>query len=329
MRPRRAPGRRGARNDMSTEPVTVVVGADGFVGGGLAQALGAKRVVYGPCQNGDVHVSKAERLLNQADVVINAGGFRVRRGLTYADYQSCHEGATRAIVPGIRRGALLVHVSSAHVLGKSPRQAVDQETVPRPTTYPSAAYALAKLEADRYVERAAAERGFRAIFLRPTILYGRRDDMSLPDNLCKLAKRGTTLRLYPREARHHLCHLDLLVDVTRRVIEREDLPNPLSLLVADPYTVTSRQLEQLISRHVSRRTVTVPIPAPIMSAMLRRAFHSRNPKYDLRTWGDIFGVFHLDTVYDASKTFHLLGIDPARYAQEKTLEPFIRQAFEA
>jgi hypothetical protein len=57
-------------------------------------------------------------------------------------------------------------------------------------------------------------------------------------------------------------------------------------------------------------------------------FHSSNPKYDLRTWGDIFGVFHLDTEYDPFETFRLLEMDPTEYSREKTIEPFIRQALQ-
>lgn len=41
---------------MSAKPLVVVVGADGFVGGGLAQALNAKNVVCGPGRNGDLHI---------------------------------------------------------------------------------------------------------------------------------------------------------------------------------------------------------------------------------------------------------------------------------
>lgn len=303
-----------------------MVGADGFVGSHLAQALQAKRVVYGRCGNGDVHVSQAEGLLKTADVIINAGGFRVRRGLTYADYQRSHEGATSAFVPWIQKGALLLHISSAHVLGKSKHEKLGNWTPPNPTTYPSAEYALAKLEADRFVESAATELGFRAILLRPTILYARPGDTSLPDNLCQMAKRGITLRLYPRDARHHLCHLNILVDVVRRILERDDLTNLSHLVVADPYTVTSRELEGMIARYLRQKSRTLPVPAPLMSALLRHTFHCKNPKYDLRTWGDIFGVFHLDTVYDPFETFRILGIDPSQYALDRTLEPLIRQA---
>jgi nucleoside-diphosphate-sugar epimerase len=298
------------------------------VGGHLAEALQAKRVVYGHCRNGDVHVSQAEGLLRKADVIINAGGFRVRRGLTLADYRRSHEGATSAIVPWIHKGALLLHISSAHVLGKSKHIRLGNRTPPNPTTYPSSEYALAKLEADRFVERAAVKLGFRVILLRPTILYARPGDTSLPDNLCQLAKRGIILRLYPRDARHHLCHSDILVEVVRRILERDELPNLSSFVVADPYTVTSRELERMIVQYLGRRSRIVPVPTPWMSTVLRNTFHSKNPKFDLRTWGDIFGVFHLDTVYDPFETFRTLGIDSSAYSLEKGLEPLIRQALQ-
>jgi nucleoside-diphosphate-sugar epimerase len=311
---------------MGNEPLIAVVGADGFVGGGFADGLGAKRVVYADCRNGDIHISEAKELLSKADVIINAGGFRVRRGLTYSDYQRCHAGANAVFVPWVRKDALFIHMSSAHVLGKSKREKLGNYARPNPNTYPSAEYALAKLEADLEIEKAALKRGFRAIFLRPTILYARPGDTSLPDNLCKWAKGGNILRLYPRDARHHLCHLDILVEVARRVIAQNDLPNLSRLVVADPYTITSRELENMIAKYLARPARTIPVPSPLLSAVLRLFFHSRNPKYDLRTWGDIFGVFHLDTQYDPFETFRLLHIDPSQYSRDKTIEPFIRQA---
>lgn len=313
---------------MSTQPLIAVAGADGFVGGGFADGLKCRRVVYGTCRNGDIHISQAEELLRKADVIINAGGFRVRRGLTYADYQRCHEGANSVFLPWVRKGALLIHMSSAHVLGKSRYKMLGNDAPPKPQTYPSTAYALAKLEADRAIEKAALERGFKAIFLRPTILYARPGDASLPDNLCQLAKGGKLLRLYPRDARHHLCHLNILVEVARRVIEQNDLPNLSRLIVADPYTVTSRKLEKMITSYLRRPARVIPIPASWLSSVLRISFHSKNPKYDLRTWGDIFGVFHLDTEYDPSETFRLLHMDPSKYTIENTLEPLVRRALQ-
>jgi nucleoside-diphosphate-sugar epimerase len=143
-----------------------------------------------------------------------------------------------------------------------------------------------------------------------------------------MAKRGIILRLYPRDARHHLCHLNILVEAVRRILKRDAVPNLSHLVVADPYTITSRELERMIVRYLRRKSRTVPIPAPLLSALLRHTFHSKHAKYDLRTWGDIFGVFHLDTVYDPFETFHILDIDPSQYSLDKTLEPLIRQALQ-
>jgi nucleoside-diphosphate-sugar epimerase len=314
---------------MSDAPLIAVIGADGFVGGGFASGLDGRRVVYSQPHNGDVHVTEAKELLERADVIINAGGFRVRRGLTYDDYKRCHEEANSLFLPWIRKDALFIHMSSAHVLGKSKDQRLGNNTQPNPKTYPSSDYALAKFEADLQIEKAAQERGFRAVFLRPTILYAAPGDTSLPDNLCKWAKAGRMLRLYPREARHHFCHLNLPVEVARRVIAKNGaLPNFSALVMADPYTVTSRELDSMIVKYLGRSPRQIPIPSPLLSAPLRLLFHSSNPKYDLRTWGDIFGVFHLDTEYDPFETFRLLDMDPTEYSREKTIEPFIRQALQ-
>jgi nucleoside-diphosphate-sugar epimerase len=308
---------------MSTNPLIAVVGADGFVGGGLAAALRAERIVYGPARDGDTHVSLAEGLLGRADVVVNCGGFRIRPGCTYADYQRSHQGSTSAFVPWIRKGALLLHISSASVLGRG--HGLGNRTPPNPDSFPSPAYARAKLEEDRYLEKASAERGFRVLFLRPAVVYSAQG-AGMVGTLLKLARRGITLHLYPREARHHLVHMDLLADVARRVVERRDLPNLSCLVVADPYTVTNRDLEAMIHPALRKGSLPVPLPVHWMSALLRHTFHSRNPKLDLKTKGEVFGVLAMDTVYDPSETFRLLGIDPARYSSEKTLQPVIAES---
>lgn len=311
---------------MSTRPFIVVVGADGFLGAGLAATLQARRVVYGPARDTDVPITEAETVLRKADVIINAGGFRVRTGCAYPDYQRSHEGATSNIVRWVRKGALFVHLSSTSVLGKSKERKLGNQTPPNPRSFPSPAYALAKLEADQFVQRVSAEREFRVIFLRPAAVYSPQG-AGMVDTVLNLAKRGIILRLYPREARHHLCHLNLLAEVARRAIEHKDqLPHLSCLVVADPYTITNRELEAMILQYLPRKGRSFPVPLPLISTLLRHSFHSRNPRLDLRTWGEIFGVLHLDTAYDPFETYRLLGIDPSEYSLDKTLKPLIQQA---
>jgi nucleoside-diphosphate-sugar epimerase len=313
---------------MSAEPTIAVIGADGFLGGSLAEALRAERVVYGTARKGDIHVSQAESLIRQADVIINAGGFRVRPGCAYADYQRSHQGASAAFAPWVRSGALFIHISSASVLGKSRNQKLGNHAPPNPRSFPSSSYAIAKLEADCFLEKAASARGFRLIFLRPAVVYSSQG-AGMVGTVLKLANRRVALRLYPRNARHHFCHMNLLVEVTRRVIEQNDkLPHSSTFVVADPYTVTNRELETMIERYGPQKTVTVPIPVALVSRLLSRTFHSRNPKLDFRTWGEIFGVLNLDTAYDPSDTFCFLGIDSSKYALNRTLLPLIQQALQ-
>lgn len=308
--------------------VPVVVGADGFVGGALAAGLDAKRVVYRQPRGEEVHIEKAGPLLSNADVVINAAGYRVRRGLNLEDYRKCHVVATASLIPYLRPGALLVHISSAHVLGQSKHRKPGNDSVPQPATYPCYEYAIAKYETDLFLEKAASRGQFRVVFLRPTILYAEQGDGSLIDTLLQLKKGGLGLRLYPRSARHHFCHMSLLVEVAKRVVAKV-LPQFSKLVVADPYTITSAELENLFKSRFSSSGITVPVPTSWLSPLLTHSFHSKNPKRDLATWGQILGVLHLDTEYDSSETFRLLDIDPELYSMSQTLLPLIENALQS
>jgi nucleoside-diphosphate-sugar epimerase len=309
---------------MPSNPLIAVVGADGFVGSHLAASLDARKVVYRTPKDGEVHITQAEALLGKADVIINAAGFRIRPGLTSADYRRSHQGATAALVPWVRRGILFLHMSSASVLGKSKDRKLGNHSSPDLRAFPAPDYARAKLEADEFLEKAAAERDFRLIFLRPSNLYAPEAE-GMIRSLLGLANRGIILRLYPRNSRQHFCDINLLADVVRRVIDHNSLPQSTALVVADPYTITNRELEDMIRRHLRRSAVTVPLPLPLMSTLFRHSIRSTNPKFDWVTQGEILGFMNLDSVYDPSETFSLLGIDPSRYSRERTLEPIIQE----
>ncbi len=312
---------------MNSKPVITVVGADGFVGSHLAAALGATKVVYRPAQAGEVHISEAEGLLRKTDVIVNAAGFRIRPGFNFANYQQSHKGATAALVPSIRPGALFLHISSASVLGKSKDKKLGNHTQPDPTSFPAPDYARAKLEADKFLVKAASEKGFRLVFMRPSNLYAPGGE-GMIRSMLRLANRGVILRLYPRDGRQHFCDVNLFAEAVRRVIYNGGLPQSTTLVVADPYTVTNRELEQMIRRYLRRRTVIVPLPLSVMSTVLRHSIRTRNPKFDWVTRGEILGFMNLDSVYDPFETFNILGMDTSSYSRERSLEPLIKEGLQ-
>lgn len=314
--------------NMSTRPLIIVVGADGFVGSHLAAALGARKIVYRAPADGEVHITQANTLLEKADVIVNAAGFRIRPGFTADDYRRSHQSATAALIPHVRRGALFLHVSSASVLGKSRDRKLGNHTLPDLSNFPAPDYARAKLEADDFLQKAGAEHDFRLVFLRPSNIYAPQAE-GMIRSLMRLAKRGILLRLYPRSSRQHFCHINLFAEVARRVIDSNSLPQATALVVADPYIVTNRELEEMIRRYLRRTTVTVPLPVPWMSSVFRHSIRSKNPRFDLATQGEILGFMNLDSVYDPSETFLLLGIDPSKYSRERTLEPVIREGLQS
>ncbi len=312
---------------MNSKPLITVVGADGFVGGHLAAALEATKVVYRPAQAGEVHIGEAEGLLRKTDVIVNAAGFRIRPGFNFDHYQHSHKEATAALVQFIRPGALFLHVSSASVLGKSKDKKLGNHTQPDPASFPAPDYARAKLEADKFLVKAASEKGFRLVFMRPSNLYAPEGE-GMIRSLLRLANRGLILRLYPRDGRHHFCDVNLFAEAVHHVIYNGGLPQSTTLVVADPYTVTNRELEEMIRRHLRRRTVTLPLPLSMMSTFLRHSIRARNPMFDWVTRGEIFGLMNLDSVYDPFETFNMLGMDTSRYSLERSLEPVIQKGLQ-
>lgn len=301
---------------------TVVVGADGFVGGALASALGAAPVVFrAPRASAEISIEDAGAVLAAARVIVNASGVRVRPGLGPADYRRTHAEAVQRLVARLSPGALLVQVSSASVLGRSPAASPRNDEAGSPETFGCPDYAVAKRDAERAARAAAAARGVCLAILRPAILYGREPDGML-GTLGAIAGHGLLLRLAPARHRHHLCALPLLVEAVRTVARRGEAIEP-PLTVADPFFVTSGEVAA-IGRELHRPRLSLPFPAGAAGEVLRRLPRSSSPRLDPRTWGEILCILALDTVYDPSETYRLLEIDASRFSRARTWERLAR-----
>jgi nucleoside-diphosphate-sugar epimerase len=306
----------------------VIFGADGFVGSILAKALRADRIVFGSADRQSRHVSESDGILREADVIINAAGFRVRPGLNASEYRRSHLDIARKLASQIAPGATLIHISSASILGKCCDRPLRPEAIPRPDLFPSPAYATAKLEADEYLERKSVECGFRVMFVMPAVVYGP-EGQGMIGTVVELARRGVILRLFPGDARHHLCSSALLAKVVAELICRKDIQNCAHLLVADYDTITNRKLEELIRKYMRRKSITIPVPVAQVGMVLQHLFHSKVARLDLATWGEILCVLNLNTQYDPTQTFKLFDLDPSHFSSLKALEPIIANALGA
>jgi nucleoside-diphosphate-sugar epimerase len=301
--------------------VIAVVGADGVVGKVLAVALDAHRIVFRSPGPGEIAIGDADEPLRSASVVINASGFRVRPGLSANDYRRSHAEAVAPLVPRLSKGALLVQISSASVLGKSTTRPLGNGDAGRPESFGCPAYALAKREAEETAREAAAVAGVRLVILRPAILYGPSPDGML-GTLLAIAGKGIHLRLVPAAHRHHLCSFPLLVEAVKALAGRgEAVESPLVL--ADPFFLTNADLAEAVAS-VRPARLTIPFPAALAGGVLRRFPRSASPPLDLRTWGEILAILALDTVYDPAETYRLLAIDPARFTRARTWKRLVR-----
>lgn len=280
---------------------TVVLGADGWLGGMLARHLGARSVAFGP---------QLDNWLARPDgkIIVNCTGWRVRPGLLAKDYFLSHGQAARRLTERLGPGQIFIHLSSASVFGRGrrPGQPVD------PASFPCRPYAEAKLEAEEIVCRAAEEHKFGTIILRPAILYAPGGG-GMIGTLVKQAARGALLRVLPAARRHHLCSDRLLEATAARLAAAPDAFIGRRLVVADPFVLANADIfSDLASLHPGRPW---PLPADRLSTLLR--LFPRLRGFDLRTWGEILAIWGLDSTYDNTWLWEELGLDPAAFDKEK------------
>lgn len=286
-----------------------VVGVGGTLGASIAQRLHARGVEL-RCP--DPRNNAVVPDLAEAAVVVNVGGPRVRPGLGWSDYFREHVGTTAAVMRSMRPGARLIHVSSTAVYGAR-GELLEGMSREAPTLFPSPAYACAKLAAEMTARAIGAERSIDVIVLRPSMVYGPGVDSAL-ETLRKLHRRGIHVRLAPASVRHHLVHIDTLLAVIGRACERP--PGRLAgpLIVADPFILTSADLE----------------PPPTLGLSLT---------VDLRVaaWGharlaytvgaspsaiEALAVLGMDNVFDVASTWRALGMAPHELGQRALFDGY-------
>lgn len=309
-------------------PPIVVVGSKGTLGSLLLRELAMPRVGPGgvdaplnvrgvEMRGGEVAAADAA-LLAEAQVVVNAGGPRVRPELTAGDYHREHVGIALEVARRMAPGARLVHLSSTAVFGVGRADVLGPASREAPERFPSVAYACAKHAAELAARAVAKERGVEVVVLRPSMVYGPGVESAL-DTLRGMGRRGVGLSLAPGRVRQHLTHSRVLVEAVRRAAV---VPGPLPtvLLVVDPFVLTNADLRGRPSPGRALPAVPVPVPLPPLAKL-----------YDL--WAKVlpvdapgaleaFAVLASDNVFDGDASFRILGLDPDDLGRGRTFEPY-------
>ena len=298
-----------------------VVGADGIVGGILATALDANRVLHGPGRGfpREVAARDGASLIAGSAVVVNAQGLRQDGSLSREAFKATHVDATRRLVAQMAPGSTLVHISSAAVLGR-PQGRVAGRAEPAPDSFPMPDYARIKYESERVAIEEGIRRGLAVVVLRPAVVCASPLDGMLL-SLANWMRRGLLLEFLPGQAVHHFCSGKLLAAVGRAVAERSWHPGHATVFtVADPFTVSNHDLAQALILRWGRPHGTFPLPVRGASLALRSLAGIPGMAPRISSMASTLGVIVLDVEYQVDETFDELGLDRAEFGRAQTFD---------
>lgn len=168
-----------------------------------------------------------------------------------------------------------VFVSSIKAVGDSgpDRRALAEDDEPSPAD----CYGLAKLAAERQLERLAATTSMDIVIIRPPLVFG----PGVKANFARLvalagwSARGLPLPLASIRNRRSLVHVDNLVSALARILETAPLPAPLPgrharlYHVADEPALSTPDLLQRLAATTKRRAWLLPFPPSGLAALGR------------------------------------------------------------
>jgi nucleoside-diphosphate-sugar epimerase len=295
---------------MQDSSQTVIVGADGTLGGLLVDRLKARGVTL-RCKDMAQNLSLP---LEHAQTVINASGPRARPGLNWPDYFREHLGTARAIVRSMIPGTHLIHISSTAVFGAQARH-LDSDSPEAPLQFPMAAYASAKYATELAVGTLCVEKGIKLTVLRPSMVYGLGMDSAL-NSLCVMAARGFRLVLKPGSLRQHLLGVDLFVHALRQACRCGSL-GPRPIILADPFSVTNAEINDMIAR-IHPKAFTVPVPLDYFKKLSLQ--WTKIPESRITMPIASLAVLAIDNQFSWQPAFQALGINPSEFERPRTFD---------
>jgi dihydroflavonol-4-reductase len=165
--------------------------------------------------------------------------------------------ARAAAAAGVKR---FVHCGTAGIYGQRVAGTIDETTPIRPWN----SYERSKLAADEQVRAIAAASGMQYVILRPTAVYGPRDERL--SKLFRSVEKGRFPLFGPGEGRRHMIYVTDLADAFLRACTAASAANR-ELIVAGPKAVPLREMLHTIARAANRPGFGPRLPLKPMLAL--------------------------------------------------------------
>jgi nucleoside-diphosphate-sugar epimerase len=214
---------------------------------------------------------------------------------------------TRNLVGALHASSLqrFVALSSVAAIGLRDAGLIDERFPCRPDL----PYGQSKLAVDRFLERAARERGLPVVILRPPTVYGPGERYNFLA-LCRAIRSGRFLHVGPGENRIDFCWVQNLVEALTAAAARGR--NGETYLVADQPPLSFRQTTRTLAELLGARPPSpLYLPVPVAYAIA----------YPLQLLGAVLGrpvplfpsrvrTMASDLCFDVSKAREELGFAP-------------------
>lgn len=209
--------------------------------------------------------------------------------------------AKAAAAAGIKR---FVHCGTAGIYGQRVAGTIDERTPIQPWN----SYERSKLAADEQVRTIAGTAGMEYVILRPTAVYGPRDERLL--KLFRSVAKGRFPLFGRGDGRRHMIYVTDLADAFLRACKAPSAANQ-ELIIAGPKAVPLREMLQTIAAAANRAAFGPSLPLKPMLALAAVVEDTcKVLKIDPPIYRRRMDFYLNDAAFDSRQAQTLLGWQP-------------------
>ena len=164
------------------------------------------------------------------------------------------DGTVNVLQASARAGARrFIHCSTAGIHGQRARELIDERTSVRPWN----SYERSKVASEVQVRRISREQGMEYVILRPTAVYGPRDERLV--KLFRSVAKGRFPLFGPGDGRRHMVYVTDLAHAFLRACTVREAANR-EFIIAGPEAVTLREMLRTLAEVANRRSFGPRLP---------------------------------------------------------------------